>query len=214
MVYALVPALLIGYLLGSVNTSIIIGKIKGVDIRKSGSKNAGMTNALRVMGEKAAVLVAIGDLLKTFAALFLARIIAKQFFEENGELVLFCEYIAALGAVLGHNFPLYFGFRGGKGVLSSLAVILFLDYRIGLIVAAISIIIIVLTRYVSLGSMMGAIVYPIFVVAFSTDLKSRTVHYYIALSIAISLLALYRHRTNISRLLNGTESKLGKKSDD
>ena len=119
--------------------------------------------------------------------------------------------MAGLGAVLGHNFPIYFGFHGGKGIVSSLAVILYLDYRIGIIIAVVSIIIMAITKYVSLGSVVGAILYPIFVVAFNTNLKNETVPYYIALSITVSLLAIYQHRANIKRLLTGTESKLSEK---
>lgn len=211
MVYAIIVSFVAAYLLGSLNASVIIGKFKGIDIRTKGSGNAGMTNTLRVIGKKAAAIVFIFDFLKTIAALVLSCFIAKIFDKANTDLLEYCKYIAAFGAVIGHNFPLYFGFKGGKGIVSSIAVILFLDYRIGIIIAVVCISIMVITKYVSLGSVVGAIIYPIFVIAFNTDFDSKTVPYYIVMSVAISLLALYRHRSNIKRLLTGTESKLGQK---
>ena len=211
MVYAIILSFIAAYLLGSLNTSVIVGKIKGVDIRKKGSGNAGMTNTLRVIGKKAAALVFVFDFLKTIVALVCAMIIAKLFDKSNADLLAYCKYIAGFGAVLGHNFPIYFGFKGGKGIVSSIAVISFLDWRIGLIIAVVCISIMVITKYVSLGSVVGAILYPIFVIAFNTDLKDVTVRYYLTMSVVISLLALYRHRANIKRLLTGTESKLGQK---
>lgn len=211
MVYAIILSFVISYLLGSLNTSVIVGKFAGVDVRTKGSGNAGMTNTLRVIGKKAAALVFVFDFLKTIAALFVSGVIAKVFDSQNAELLEYCKYIGAFGAVLGHNFPIYFGFKGGKGIVSSIAVILYLDYRIGIIIAVVCIAIMIITKYVSLGSVVGAILYPIFVIAFNTDFESKTVPYYIAMSVVISLLALYRHRANIKRLLSGTESKIGQK---
>lgn len=213
MIYAIIISFVVAYLLGSINTSVIVGKIKGVDIRKKGSGNAGMTNTLRVIGKTAAVYVFIFDFLKAIIALVASIFIAKAFVSEGGDALEYCKYVAGFGAVLGHNFPIYFGFKGGKGIVSSIAVIIFLDWRIGIIIAAVSILIMAITKYVSLGSVVGAILYPIFVIAFNTDFDVVTVPYYIAMSVVISLLALYRHRANISRLLNGTESKLGQKKE-
>ena len=113
--------------------------------------------------------------------------------------------------MLGHNFPVYFGFRGGKGVLASITCIMMLDWRIGIILTVISIAIMAVTRYVSLGSMVGAILYPLFVIALNMNSKEPHVPYYIALSLVIAALAIYQHRSNLSRLLKGTESKLGTK---
>ena len=213
MILAVILSFVVAYLLGSVNTSVIIGKLKGIDIRKKGSGNAGMTNTLRVVGKKAAVLVFIFDFLKTIIALILSIVVAKVVIPESKDAVLYMQYVAGFGAVLGHNFPIYFGFKGGKGIVCSIAVILFLDWRIGLIIATVCILIMIITKYVSLGSVVGAIIYPIFVIAFNPDFSQMTVRYYIAMSIVISLLALYRHRANISRLLKGTESKIGQKKN-
>ncbi len=203
--------LLIGYLLGSINTSVIVGKILGSDIRKQGSGNAGATNTLRTFGKKAAVVVVLGDILKTVLAILIAYTIAHFVFPAEKNIMLYCKYVAGLGAVLGHNFPVYFGFRGGKGVLASISCIMMLDWRIGLMLTIISILIMAVTRYVSLGSVCGAILYPLFVIAFNMNNKAEYVPYYIALSIVIAILALYQHRSNMSRLLKGTESKLGTK---
>lgn len=211
MIYAIILALVVGYLFGSINTSIIAGKIKGIDIRNVGSGNAGATNTLRAMGKGAAAMVFLGDLLKTFIAMSAACVFAQLFAPNNEEVLKYCEYAAGIGAVIGHNFPLYFKFKGGKGIVSSLGVILFLDWRIGLILLAVSLLIMAATRYVSLGSLVGAVLYPVFVIAFNTDFKEKTLPFYILLSVAIALLALYRHRANIKRLLSGTESKLGEK---
>ncbi|MBR6729564.1 MAG: glycerol-3-phosphate 1-O-acyltransferase PlsY [Clostridia bacterium] len=209
----LLASLLGGYLLGSLNASIIIGKCLGVDIRNSGSKNAGMTNALRVLGKKVAALVFFFDLLKAVVAVLLARFIAGAIFPEGAEIARYAQYMAGLGAVLGHNFPVYFGFRGGKGILASWGVIMILDYRIALLLLLVFVLVVSVTRYVSLASITSAILYPLFVIAFNVNLKEPTVPYYIALSLVVSVLAVYRHRANIARLTSGTESKLGAKAD-
>lgn len=213
MALGVILSFVLAYLLGSINTSVIIGKLKGIDIRKKGSGNAGMTNTLRVVGKSAAVLVFIFDFLKTIVALVLAIFIGKAIASENRDAVEYMKYVAGFGVVLGHNFPIYFGFKGGKGIVCSIAVILFLDWRIGIIIATVCILIMVITKYVSLGSVVGAIIYPIFVIAFNPDFSIMTVRYYIAMSVVISLLALYRHRANISRLLKGTELRFGQKKD-
>ena len=212
MLYIVLLCCLIGgYLLGSINTSVIVGKFFGVDIRKKGSGNAGATNTLRTLGKKAAAVVLLGDVAKAVIAILLAMLAARLIFPGEYDISLYCRYLAGLGAVLGHNFPLYFGFRGGKGILASISCITMLDWRIGLILIIICILIMAVTRYVSLGSISGAILYPLFVVAFNMNNKEPYVPYYIALSIAIALLALYQHRSNLGRLMKGTESKLGSK---
>ena len=125
----------------------------------------------------------------------------------------YCKYLSGLGAVLGHNFPVYFGFRGGKGVLTSIGFIMLLDWRIGLMIFAISMFIMVITKYVSLGSVCGAILFPLFAIAFNLNSKEPTTPAYIALSTVVGALAIYQHRANLGRLLSGTESKFGEKSN-
>ncbi|MBE7021698.1 MAG: glycerol-3-phosphate 1-O-acyltransferase PlsY [Ruminococcaceae bacterium] len=209
----LLGSLIGGYLLGSLNASIIIGRLMGVDIRNEGSKNAGMTNALRVLGKKTAVFVFLFDLLKAVISVLLARFLAGRLYPEVLDIGRYAQYLAGLGAVLGHNFPVYFGFRGGKGILASWGVIMILDYRIALLLLLVFVLVVGATRYVSLASITSAILYPLFVIAFNVNLDESTVPYYIALSLVISVLAVYRHRANISRLTSGTESKLGAKPE-
>lgn len=186
----------LGYLLGSINTSIIVGKLYGTDIRKHGSGNAGLTNSLRVLGKKAAVFVLLGDVLKGVISCIIGSVAA-----ENIGLMA-----AGAGAVLGHNWPLYFNFKGGKGVLVSASVFFMMDWRIALITLGIFIIIVAITRYVSLGSIICAAVFPILAVIFKKDTG------FILFSAAIGLLAIIRHKANIERIIHGTESKLSFKS--
>ena len=228
---------LIAYLLGSVNSSIIISKIiSGKDIRNEGSGNAGATNMLRTHGKKAGILTLICDMLKGVAAILIARLVVwfisslglpsdytantsmvaptifgrdVSFFEVN-YLLNWIPYIAALFAVLGHNFPVFFGFKGGKGVATSGAVILMLDWKIGLIILVFAITVMAITRYVSLGSVLSAAAYPIALAAFMLGRGEFDFGYFL-FSLIISGLLIFRHRANIVRLKNGTENKLGAK---
>lgn len=197
--------LIIGYLFGSLQTAIIIGRLKGLDIRSHGSGNAGTTNALRVLGLKFAAMVFAGDMLKAVVAI----VIAKLLFAGGVPYLLIGAY-AGLGAILGHNWPVYFQFKGGKGIAVSMATLLMIDYRIGLLAAILFIAIVVMTRYVSLGSMFLTLSAPIsFFVFHKNEPDLREI---IILIIIIPLLAIYQHRANIGRLLKGTESKLGQKT--
>ncbi|MBP3337405.1 MAG: glycerol-3-phosphate 1-O-acyltransferase PlsY [Clostridia bacterium] len=210
LILTLILSLLAGYLLGSLNISIIIGKLKGDDIRNHGSGNAGATNSLRVYGKKIAALVLLGDALKAVVAVFVGLLIAKLS-GLDAETIMFCKFLAGFGAVLGHNFPLYFGFKGGKGIITSVAFIFTVDPLAGSIILVSGVIIIAITRYVSLGSVVGAILYPICVIVSNIGKQSATKPYYIALSVVLALLAVYRHKANIKRLIAGNESKLGQK---
>lgn len=191
------------YLIGSINSSILISRIvTGKDIRESGSGNAGATNMLRTMGKKYAVITLVIDILKGVVAILLAKLAIH--YGSSGA----SEYIAGVAAVLGHNFPIFFGFRGGKGVATSLGVILLLDWKIGIIVLLIALAIMVLTRYVSLGSVVAAIAFIIIqtAVMFVTN-SFDTVRFICVLILGILLIA--RHRANIVRLIKGEENKLG-----
>ncbi len=194
--------LIVSYLLGSVSSSIIVGKIKsGKDIRTMGSGNAGATNTLRTFGKGAALFVILGDGLKTVISILIAKVI----FPEDSIAV----YIAGLGCVLGHNFPVYYGFKGGKGVLVSIVSILFANWKIGLITFFISILIMIFTKYVSLGSIIGSILVVILAVLY----EKGNIEYLI-FSFILAVLCIYRHRTNIVRLIKGTENKLGGKKEE
>lgn len=209
----LIACLLVGYLFGSFNASIILGKMKGSDIRNAGSKNAGMTNTLRVFGKKAAAFVFVFDLLKAIVSVALARYVAGVLYPEIVEISQLAQYLAGFGAVLGHNFPLYFKFKGGKGILASWGVIMILDYRIAIMLIVVFLLVVLSTRYVSLASVISSILYPIFVVALNIGRPTATTGAYILLSILMALLAVYRHKANISRLRAGTESKIGAKKE-
>lgn len=188
------------YLIGSVNFSIILSKlIAGKDIRESGSGNAGATNMLRTYGKKMGALTLLLDVLKGVVTVWLVK-------EFSDSLTL--AYFAGLFVILGHNFPIYFGFKGGKGVATSLGVVLVLDWKVGLIAAVIAISIMALTRYVSLGSICGGALFIIieFVKALITgDISAVR----LICTVLIGGLLIVRHHANIKRLLNGTENKLG-----
>lgn len=188
--------LVVSYLLGSISTSIIISKIMlGDDIRNHGSGNAGATNTLRTVGKKAALFVVLGDVLKTVLAILAAKLLLK----DDPTAV----YIAGIGAVLGHNFPLYFGFKGGKGIVVSATSMIFADPAIGTIVAVVAILIMAISRYVSLGSILGAVLFVIL----SFVMRASNPDF-IIFACMLALLAIYMHKSNIKRLLSGTESKL------
>lgn len=191
--------LVVAYLLGSINTSIIVSKIMiGDDIRKHGSGNAGATNTLRTVGKKGALFVALGDVLKAVIAILFAKLV--PFTTVNAI------YIAGIGAVLGHNFPLYFQFKGGKGIVVSLVAILFADPILGLITFVVAIAIMAVTRYVSLGSMLGAVIFAVLSLIFKSGNTD-----FIVFSFILAVLAVFMHRENLARLLAGTENKLGAK---
>lgn len=196
------------YLIGSINSSILISRlVTGKDIRESGSGNAGATNMLRTMGKKYAVITLIIDILKGVVAILLSSFAVRFGAGEASA------YIAGVAVVLGHNFPVFFGFRGGKGVATSLGVILLLDWRIGLSVLAVALIIMATTRYVSLGSILAAVLFMVIqiVVMCVTD-TFDTVRLICVLILGILL--IFRHRANILRLIKGEENKLGAKKKE
>lgn len=206
----------IGYLFGLIQTGYIYGKIKNIDIRKHGSGNAGTTNALRTLGWKAGVITFIGDCLKCVLAVAIIRLI----FIQDLHVELYAMY-TGLGAVLGHNFPFYLNFKGGKGIASTAGLILAVNPIMFLIVAVVFISIVLITQYVSLGSIVIMILFVIMVVISGQSgwlpLLPGDLYEYYAIAIVLAILAIWRHRANIQRLLNGTENKtdvrkIGKKS--
>jgi glycerol-3-phosphate acyltransferase PlsY len=201
MIYLCLLSGALAYLIGSINTSMLVSAFFGKDIRKEGSGNAGATNTLRTFGKGAAVIVLAGDALKAVVAILLARFMT-DFFAVAGESMLPL-YVAGLCVVLGHNFPIYFGFKGGKGISTSAAVILMLDWKIGIAVVIFSVLVMAVSKYVSLGSCCGAIIFPALVVFFhKNDI------YFVILAVIMAALALVMHRKNIVRLAKGSESKL------
>ncbi|MCX7773748.1 MAG: glycerol-3-phosphate 1-O-acyltransferase PlsY [Clostridia bacterium] len=199
MVWKIILSAVIGYLLGSINTSLVVGKLfYRTDVRDHGSGNAGATNTLRTLGKGAAIAVVVGDLLKGIIACLIGRYLA-------GELmpgVYAGEYLAGMFAVLGHNWPIYFGFKGGKGVMTSFAVVLMFSPLAALLCLAGFVIIVAITKYVSLGSIVCAVLFPIIALVLGEPLMLVLVGAFLALLIVV------RHMANIQRLLNGTEKKL------
>ncbi len=196
MMAKIVLCLILGYLIGSLNFAIIYSKLKGDDIRNHGSGNAGATNVLRTYGKAPAALVFILDISKGIIAILLARSVFDG-------IIYDCS--AALGAVFGHNFPVYYKFAGGKGVSTSLAVLLTLHYPTALVAMATFIIVVIITKYVSLSSILAAVSAIIAsFIFFKVDVFS-------IFCTLIGILCIFRHHSNIKRLLNGNENKLGQK---
>lgn len=204
--------ILISYLLGSINASIVISKLKGTDIRKYGSGNAGATNMLRTYGKTMAVLALVFDALKGILAVGAAAAFQKVLAQNGIESSLTdgLRYMGALFVVIGHNYPVFFGFKGGKGIATSGAVMFMLDWRAGLVVLIGAIAVMVITRYVSLGSMVGAVLYVAAPLFFNIAVDKKLNYWFIIVSVILAVLAVYRHKKNIVRLIHGTESKVGK----
>lgn len=197
---------LIAYALGSLNFGIIISKlIYKDDIRKYGSGNAGTTNMLRTYGKGAAIGTILGDALKVVVAIVIGNCLVGS--------LLYGGYVAGFFAVLGHVYPIYYKFKGGKGVVASAITILMLDWRIFLIVFGVFVIVVAIWRYISLGSILSAAIYPLIVYASAVSSgKYPGLDFVFALVLAAFVIIL--HRTNIQRLLDGKENKLSFKKTD
>ena len=194
----------LAYLIGSISFSVIIGrKMAGIDVREKGSKNAGTTNVLRTVGKKAAIITLICDILKGVIAIVIA-LIAGNIAKNTDESLLI--QLAGIFVILGHTFPIFFEFKGGKGVATALGVLLITNYQIGLICLVFALIIMIFTKMVSAGSVTAAILFPVLTVFIHG-------HYivqgnYIIFGIIVAALVIFNHRTNIKRILDGTENKL------
>jgi glycerol-3-phosphate acyltransferase PlsY len=190
--WQMVAAAVIAYLLGSINSSIIVSKLLlGVDVRKYGSGNAGLTNSFRTMGAKKTVFVLIGDVLKGMVSVWIGGFIGGQ----TGAI------LAAGFAVLGHVFPIYFGFKGGKGILTGASVLLAFDWRVFAVCIGTFFVLSILTHYVSLGSIVAAGIQPFVMHHFHPDPLCVTV------AACAGILMIYKHKGNIVRLCKGEESK-------
>lgn len=218
MVLKVAIIILISYLLGSLNFSIIVSrKCVHKDIRESGSHNAGATNMLRTNGKKYAVLTFLGDVLKLFVAVLITYlIIGQKDFSSNAYLF---KSIAGLSCVIGHMYPCFFSFRGGKGVSVCAGMVAAIDWRIALILVVVFALVVLISKYVSLGSIIIALCYPILTyimfkpesITFGeTIISERWIATLIAL--VFTLIVVIKHSSNIKRLFNGTESKISKKN--
>lgn len=213
VIFALLIAAALGYFLGSLNFSIIVVKLlKGRDIRTVGSRNAGLTNTYRCFGPQCAALTLVGDLLKGVVAVLLSQLFASMLkvgFAPDNE-VKYIGFIAGFFAILGHVFPIYYGFKGGKGVLVGVASFLPIEPRVFLTLLIIFIVVFVISRYVSVSSIMGAAAAPfaIFFMSLIVDGAGfgRSLMYML-LCIPMAGMVVYMHRSNIERYMEGTESK-------
>ncbi len=195
---------LVSYMIGSIMFSVIFTKrIKGFDVREKGSGNAGSTNVLRTAGKGVALLTLVCDIAKGLIAIGFALLMNKIDPVDNPEYLV---QVAGILVVIGHTFPIFFKFKGGKGVATSLGIILLVNWRIGLICLVFALLLMILSRMVSLGSVSAAILFPVLTI-FITDGYVVDGNY-IIFGILLGALVCFNHRSNIKRLLNGTENKL------
>lgn len=217
LILAFVFIAVLSYLLGSLNFGVILSnKIKKDDVRNHGSGNAGTTNMLRSYGKGIALLTIVGDMLKVFAAIYIAIWIfsyVPMTLNEFGnnpltslDTNMLLKSFAGFFCVLGHIFPCYFKFKGGKGVATSGGMVFAIDWRIALFLLAVFIIIVLITKYVSLGSIVMALLYPLFIYLFHKSLVLTLI------AAVFTVIVVVAHRENIKKLLNHTESKISFKS--
>lgn len=203
---AYIIVVIIAYLIGSVSSSVIISKkIAGFDVREKGSGNAGATNMLRTVGTKAAVLTLLCDALKGVIAILFAIVIGTIAKKSDKALLV---QIAGIFVVIGHTFPIFFNFKGGKGVATSLGVLLMTNWKIGLICLVFALVLMALTKMVSMGSVGAAVLFPVLVLFIHTNYTVSEGSSYFVYSVILALIVAFNHRSNIQRILNGTENKL------
>ena len=197
---------IIAYLIGSINFSVIISKkVAGFDVREKGSGNAGSTNMLRSVGKGAAALTLLCDVLKGVVAILIAIGIGNLVQSADKGLLV---QIAGIAVVIGHTFPIFFGFKGGKGVATSLGILLMTNWQIGLICLVFALVLMALTQMVSLGSCAAAVLFPVLTLFIKDHYIVAEGGSYFIYSVILAVIVLYNHRSNIKRMLNGTENKL------
>lgn len=198
----------IGYAFGLIQSGYLFGKVKKIDIRQHGSGNAGSTNVLRVMGKKAAAVVFLGDFFKAVIAMCLVRVLFASASDSTDLLALY----AGLGVTLGHNFPFYLHFKGGKGIASMAGIMTAMDFRITLTCFVVFAVAVAVTRYVSLGSILVSVTFFAELIIFgrmgSYHVAAALLPEFYILGGVLMCMAIWRHRANIGRLLSGTENKL------
>ncbi|MCB7317854.1 glycerol-3-phosphate 1-O-acyltransferase PlsY [Lacrimispora sp. 210928-DFI.3.58] len=201
-----------GYVCGLIQTGYLYGKAHGIDIRQHGSGNSGSTNALRVMGIKAGLTVFIGDLMKTVIPCLIVRLLFGS--RQPDHMYVYMLY-AGFGVILGHNFPFYLQFKGGKGIAATAGIILSIDWRLTILCLAVFIGIVAVTRYVSLGSLVVSTILLIWNILMGRTgaygLSAAAYTEYCAVTFVIAAMAFWRHRANIVRLAQGKENKIGAK---
>jgi glycerol-3-phosphate acyltransferase PlsY len=202
MFLKIIFCLFFGYLFGCISTAYFVGKVNKVDIRKYGSGNMGTTNALRTLGKKAGAITLVGDCLKAVVAVLLIKLLI---FRNNENIDLLAIY-TGLGVVIGHNYPVWLKFKGGKGMAATGGVLASLDPLIIPIGLPMFVLAVLITKYVSVGSLVIAVLFPVWIaIRFPGDIHMLIV------SLLFMGLAFFQHRSNIKRLLNGTENKIGQR---
>ena len=224
----LIPVFIItiaSYLIGCINTSLIVTKllkrgnnIPDNDIRNVGSGNAGFTNVLRTAGKKLAIFTFIGDFAKGVLAVWFGKWFISFYLGaplgNNDSVIQYGAYLAGFMCILGHIYPCFFKFKGGKGVLTTWAMTLLLDWRVFLIIIVVFLIALLIAKIASLSSLIAAVSYPIttFLILYFTDYKTNqnfcSILFPIIISLIISAIIIYKHKSNISRILKGTENKI------
>lgn len=210
MVYIIMS--IIAYAIGSISFSVIISKkMAGFDVREKGSGNAGSTNVLRSVGKKAALITLACDILKGVVAILIALLMGLIFKKSNSALLV---EIAALAVVIGHTYPIFFDFKGGKGVATSLGIILLINWKIGLICLIFAIAIMAVTRMVSLGSISAAMLFAILTIFVHDNYIVDYEPSFILFGILLAAFVIFNHRTNIKRIIDGTENRLSFKKKE
>ena len=213
IVFKLILVAVISYLLGSLNFGVILSKFKHDDVREHGSGNAGTTNMLRNYGKFFALLTIIGDMAKVALAIFLSFLIIKEkelsgykLFADNAAIML--KSFSGFFCVIGHIYPCFFKFKGGKGVATSGGMVFLVDWRIALILLAMFVITVALTKYVSLGSILMAVFYPIYTFAFYISIPLTLI------ALVFAVIVIVKHKENIIKLLNHEENKISFKKKE
>lgn len=198
---------IIAYAVGSINFSVIISrKFAGFDVREKGSGNAGTTNVLRAVGVKAALITLVCDILKGVVSILVALIVGNIAKDVDKALLI---QIAGIAVIIGHTFPIFFEFKGGKGVATSLGVLIMTNWQIGLICLVFALVIIIFTKMVSMGSVGAAILFPVLTIFIKEHfiVEGAGTKYFL-FSVILALIVIFNHRENIKRILNGTENKI------
>ena len=204
---------IISYIIGSINISVMLSKkIAGFDVREKGSGGTGATNVLRSVGKTAAAITLIFDIVKGIIAIGIAIIVGNIVQDIDRELLI---QIAGIMAVIGHTFPVFLKFKGGKGVATSLGILLITNWQIGLICLVFALVMMLLTRMVSLGSCTAAVLFPVLTLFINQNYivltEGKTGMSYFIYSVLLAAIVIFNHRENIKRIYAGTESKLGQK---
>ena len=205
MIIEIIVCLVIGYIFGCFQTGYFYGRLHGIDIRNYGSGNVGTTNTLRTLGKKAGYITYLGDALKAVFAILLVRYLIYPASPDNLLLTMYTGF----GVVLGHNYPFYLKFKGGKGIAVTSGVMLAFDIRFAIVGGIGFFLVFFLTRYVSVGSLVLAVIFPVCVLIFYPGQW----HLFIV-SLVFCAMAFWRHRSNIVRLCKGTENRFDKKKKE